>query len=89
LLKSQPELPIWMEREEMPLITTTYQAERLKRAAPLLFIGVVGWHWNEKTELSLVGRNLLGPRHSETENQDGILHTLVDRSIALRLTWRF
>ena len=49
----------------------------------------LGLRWSEKTDLSLIGRNLLGPRHSEAPDQDGILHTLVERSIAVRLTCRF
>jgi hypothetical protein len=54
-----------MEREEMPLITTTYQAKRLQ------------------------AHSASRPRHAETGDPDGIPHTLFERSIALRLTWRF
>jgi outer membrane receptor protein involved in Fe transport len=49
----------------------------------------LGWHWNEKAELSVTGQNLLSPRHAESVDEDGTLHTLVERSMAVRLAWRF
>lgn len=50
----------------------------------------VGWRVGEFLEFSLVGQNLLTPRHAEfssgfyTTN-----YTLVERSVFLKMTWRF
>jgi len=49
----------------------------------------LGWKIGEFVELSIVGQNLLTPRHSEFPDEDGILHSLVTRKIFGKLTWHF
>jgi iron complex outermembrane receptor protein len=44
---------------------------------------------SELIELSVTGSNLLQPRHAEYGDQDGLLHTLVERSVSGKVTWRF
>jgi iron complex outermembrane receptor protein len=43
----------------------------------------------ESTELSVTGSNLLQPQHAEFSDQYGLLHTLVERSVFVKVTWRF
>jgi len=43
----------------------------------------------ESTELSVTGSNLLQPSHAEFSDQYGLLHTLVQRSVFVKVTWRF
>jgi iron complex outermembrane receptor protein len=50
----------------------------------------LGWRLGEFVELSVVGQNLLTPRH--VEFADGgypLNHTLVERSVFGKVTWRF
>ena len=49
----------------------------------------LGWRLGESIEVSLVGQNLLTPRHAEYPDQYGIGHTLVGRTVFLKTTWRF
>jgi iron complex outermembrane recepter protein len=49
----------------------------------------LGWRLRESLELSVVGQNLLTPRHAEFPNQDFIEHTLVERSVSAKIAWRF
>lgn len=50
----------------------------------------LGWRLGEFVEISLVGQNLLTPRHLEFFDASGmILHTEVERSIFGKITWRF
>jgi iron complex outermembrane receptor protein len=49
----------------------------------------VGWRVGEFVELSLVGQNLLAPRHAEFFNTDSLDRTLVERSVFGKVTWRF
>jgi iron complex outermembrane recepter protein len=50
----------------------------------------VGWRVGEFVELSLVGQNLLAPRHAEfSEAADPVISTLVERSVFGKVTWRF
>jgi iron complex outermembrane receptor protein len=50
----------------------------------------LGWRVSEFVELSIVGQNLLAPRHEEFSNTVyPTLHTLVERSVFGKVTWRF
>lgn len=50
----------------------------------------VGWRAGENVELSLVGQNLLSPRHAEfADFYYPVHHTLVERSVFGKVTWRF
>jgi hypothetical protein len=44
---------------------------------------------SEYLELSVAGQNLLSPRHAEFQDANGQLHTLVQRSVFGKVTWRF
>lgn len=48
----------------------------------------VGWRWREFTEFSVVGQNLLAPRHAEF-GDDAPLHTLGQRRVLARIVWNF
>src|SRR5579859_1802563 len=48
-----------------------------------------GWRIGESLELSVVGQNLLSPAHAEYHDAFTILHTLVERSVFCKATWRF
>ena len=48
----------------------------------------VGWHIGESTECSIVGQNLLAPRHAEF-GDDAPLHTLMRRSVYGQIVWKF
>jgi iron complex outermembrane receptor protein len=49
----------------------------------------LGWKFGEFMEISIVGQNLLTPRHSEFPDSYPARHTQVERSVFGRLTWRF
>jgi iron complex outermembrane receptor protein len=49
----------------------------------------LGWRLGEFIELSVVGQNLLAPRHAEFFDFYGVDHTLVERSVFGKATWRF
>jgi iron complex outermembrane recepter protein len=50
----------------------------------------VGWRLGEFLELSVVGQNLLTPRHAEfSDTFYPLNHTLVERSVFGKVTWRF
>ena len=50
----------------------------------------LGWRVGEFVELSLVGQNLLSPRHAEfSDTFYPLNHTLVERSFFAKVTWRF
>jgi iron complex outermembrane recepter protein len=50
----------------------------------------LGWRVGESVEISVVGQNLLAPRHLEFFDATGtILHTEVERSIFGKITWHF
>jgi iron complex outermembrane receptor protein len=48
----------------------------------------VGWGIGESTVLSVVGQNLLAPRHAEF-GDDTPLHTLIRRTVYGQIEWRF
>ncbi len=45
--------------------------------------------FGESIEVSIVGQNLLAPRHSEFTDNEGIIHSPVARSVFGKLVWRF
>jgi iron complex outermembrane receptor protein len=49
----------------------------------------LGWRAGEHTEFSIVGQNLLTPRHTESQDAFGLNHTQVKRSVYGKITWRF
>jgi iron complex outermembrane receptor protein len=49
----------------------------------------LGWRAREPLEFSLVGQNLLSPRHLEFADTLGINGTLVVRSVFAKVQWRF
>ncbi|MEO8049215.1 MAG: TonB-dependent receptor [Acidobacteriota bacterium] len=50
----------------------------------------LGWWLGESVEFSIVGQNLLTPRHLEFFDTSGlVLHTEVERSVFGKITWRF
>jgi iron complex outermembrane receptor protein len=49
----------------------------------------IGWRAGEHTEFSIVGQNLLSPRHSESSDEFGLSHTQIKRSVYGKITWRF
>jgi iron complex outermembrane receptor protein len=48
----------------------------------------IGWRWKESLEFSVIGQNLLTPRHDEF-GDDTPLHTLAQRSVAGKIAWDF
>ncbi len=48
-----------------------------------------GWRIGESSEFSIMGQNLLRPRHAEFLDSFGLSHTEVERSVSLKFTWRF
>jgi iron complex outermembrane receptor protein len=48
----------------------------------------IGWRAGEALEFSVVGQNLLTPRHAEF-GDDLMFHTLVARSVFGKISWRF
>ncbi|HLJ29533.1 MAG TPA: TonB-dependent receptor [Candidatus Angelobacter sp.] len=49
----------------------------------------LAWCLGETTEFSVVGQNLLSPRHAEFPDAFYVNHTLVKRSAYAKVTWRF
>ena len=50
----------------------------------------LGWRAGEFVELSVVGQNLLTPRRAEfSDTLYQLHHTLVERSVFGKVTWRF
>jgi iron complex outermembrane receptor protein len=50
----------------------------------------IGWQAGESLEFSVVGQNLLTPRHAEFyDGNYAVSHTLVERSVFGKITWRF
>jgi iron complex outermembrane recepter protein len=50
----------------------------------------LGWRAGEFVELSIVGQNLLTPRHAEfSDTVYPLNYTLVERSVFAKVTWRF
>jgi iron complex outermembrane recepter protein len=49
----------------------------------------LGWPIRKSLDLSLVGQNLLTPRHAEFHDAYEVNRTLVERSVFVKLTWRF
>ncbi len=49
----------------------------------------IGWRVGEFIELSVVGQNLLTARHAEFSDTYSLIHTLVERSVFGKVTWRF
>jgi len=49
----------------------------------------IGWRWGESLEFSVVGQNLLRPRHAEFFDTDGLNHTEIERSVFGKIVWRF
>jgi iron complex outermembrane receptor protein len=49
----------------------------------------LGWHVSERGEISIVGQNLLSPRHTEFPSSGYSIATLARRRIYGKFTWRF
>jgi iron complex outermembrane receptor protein len=49
----------------------------------------LGWRLGESLEVSVVGQNLLTPRHAEYPDQYDIAHTLVERTVFGKITWHY
>jgi iron complex outermembrane receptor protein len=49
----------------------------------------LAWRLGETTEFSVVGQNLLAPRHAEFPDAFYVNHTQVKRSAYAKVTWRF
>ncbi len=49
----------------------------------------LGWRVGESLEFSIVGQNLLTPRHTEFRDAYDLHHTQVGRSVYGKITWRF
>jgi iron complex outermembrane receptor protein len=49
----------------------------------------VGWRWGERLEFSIVGQNLLRPRHAEFFDSFGLNHSEIERSVFGKMVWRF
>jgi iron complex outermembrane recepter protein len=49
----------------------------------------LGWRLGKRTELSIVGQNLLRPLHFEFPDSFGLEHTQVERSVFGKITLRF
>jgi iron complex outermembrane receptor protein len=49
----------------------------------------LGRRLNESVEVSIVGQDLLSPRHAEFPDEYNLNHTLIKRSVFAKLTWRF
>jgi iron complex outermembrane receptor protein len=49
----------------------------------------LGWRLGSSLEISVVGQNLLSPRHPEFHDAYEIHRTLMQRSALGRVTWRF
>jgi iron complex outermembrane recepter protein len=49
----------------------------------------VGRRFGERSEISVVGQNLLSGRHAEFPDEEGVAHILVQRSVFGRVAFRF
>jgi iron complex outermembrane receptor protein len=49
----------------------------------------LGWRIGESLELSVAGQNLLSPAHAEYHDAFGVLHSLAQRIVIGRITFRF
>jgi iron complex outermembrane receptor protein len=49
----------------------------------------LGWKVGEFMEISIVGQNLLTPRHVEFPDLYPVFHTQLERSVFGKVTWRF
>jgi len=49
----------------------------------------VGWRMGEHFDFSVVGQNLLSPRHAEFPGEIDLNYTLVDRNVFAKITWKF
>jgi iron complex outermembrane receptor protein len=49
----------------------------------------LGWRMGEFVEFSIVGQDLLTPRHVEYFDTDSLNRTVVERSVFGKVTWRF
>jgi iron complex outermembrane recepter protein len=49
----------------------------------------LAWRAGESLELSISGQNLLTPRHAEFTDELGTSHTVVERSVFGKISWRF
>jgi iron complex outermembrane receptor protein len=49
----------------------------------------LGWRASEHLDFSVVGQNLLSPRHAEFPSDVGLNYTLVARSVFAKITWKF
>lgn len=49
----------------------------------------LGWRFGEYLELSVTGQNLLRPQHLEYPDAYQVLHTEIERSAFVKMTWRF
>ena len=49
----------------------------------------LGWRIGESLDLSIVGQNLQSPAHAEYHDAFSVLHTLVQRSVFGKITFRF
>ena len=45
--------------------------------------------FGEFVEISIVGQNLLAPKHSEFADNEGVLHSLIARSVFGKIVRRF
>jgi iron complex outermembrane receptor protein len=69
--------------------SSIYRVARLSTIPGYLRLDTrLGWRLGESTEISVVGQNLLTPRHAEHPDQ-WIGHTQVERSVFGKITWRF
>ena len=75
------------------LDTSLYRVGRLATGSIPAYTRVdirLGWRPNKWTELSVVGQNLLDPRHPEFQNLfQTVVTTQVQRSVYGKVTWRF
>jgi iron complex outermembrane receptor protein len=79
-------------RRNLDWDTSVYFVGRLAQVGIPAYTRVdtrLGWRIGEAIELSLVGQNLLTPRHAEFGNAYVVDHTQVERSVLAKLTWRF
>jgi iron complex outermembrane receptor protein len=49
----------------------------------------LGWRMNERLAFSVVGQNLLSPRHAEFPDDVGLNHMLISRSVFAKVTFKF
>ncbi len=49
----------------------------------------IRWRISPSIEAGVTGQNLLSPRHPEFADAYGVDHTLVERSVIGKITWKF